>query len=261
MQLKFRHPFIGVLLLTLVLFCSSYCSSYRNTSSSSKPISHELWTDLLQKHVAANGTVNYRGFIEDKTTLAQYLQLLQSNHPNNANWSNNEQLAYWLNAYNAFTVALITENYPITSIKDITKGPNIPFVNSPWDIKFIHIESADYDLNNIEHGILRKQFNDPRIHVGINCASKSCPNLMPQAFTADKVNVQLDSLARAFLSDTSKNIIAPNEVQLSKIFSWFKGDFTKKNTSLITFLNQYAPLTIKPDAKIDFLDYDWRLNE
>lgn len=261
MKLNFGQQFIGVFLLTGVLFCGTCCSSYRNTSSGSKPVSHDLWTQLLQKHVAANGTVNYRGFIADKTALNQYLQLLQDNHPNNANWSNNEQLAYWLNAYNAFTVALITDNYPVASIKDITKGPNIPFVNSPWDIKFINIENTGYDLNNIEHGILRKQFNDPRIHFGINCASKSCPNLMQQAFTADKVNVQLDSLARAFLADTSKNKITSEEVQLSKIFSWFKGDFTKKNTPLITFLNKYAPLTIKPDAKIRFLDYDWQLNE
>lgn len=237
------------------------CKSYPQNSSKSVPVSHDLWTQLLQKYVSPTGNVNYKGFIEEKETLDQYLQLLQANYPNNNNWSKAEQLAYWLNAYNAFTVALIIENYPVKSIKDITKGPNIPFVNSPWDIKFINIEGVVYDLNNIEHSILRKKFNEPRIHFAINCASKSCPNLLPEAFTSDKLEEQLTALARLFLSDTTKNIIQTDSVQLSKIFSWFKGDFTKNGKTLIQFLNQYAPVAIQEDAEILFLDYDWQLNE
>lgn len=221
-------------------------------------VNHEQWEELLKKNVGADGRVNYRGFIRDSVKLNDYLKLLSKNPPNEKTWSRAAQIAYWINAYNAFTVQMVIRNYPVKSIKDIKKG--IAFVNSVWDIKFIKIGQVTYDLNNIEHGILREKFDEPRIHFALNCASVSCPNLRSEAFTADKLERQLAEQTRQFLADSSKNVIAAKRIRLSKIFSWFKGDFTKKG-SLIDFLNQYAPVKISPKAQIDFLEYDWRLNE
>lgn len=226
--------------------------------SNSHPVAHEIWDGLVKEHVFKNGKVSYKGFIRDSVQLKNYLALLKNNHPNNKNWNRQEQLAYWINAYNAFTVKLIVDNYPQQSIKDIKKG--IPFVNTVWDIKFIKIEKATYDLNNIEHGIIRNKFDEPRIHFAVNCASISCPNLRNEAFTAERLEEQLVDQARQFLSDPTKNKISKDKVELSKIFSWFKGDFKKKG-SLIDFLNKYAPVKIDKNAAVEYLDYDWGLNE
>ena len=145
------------------------------------------------------------------------------------------------------------------SIKDIKNG--IPFVNTVWDIKFIKIEDAIYDLNNIEHGILRPKFEDPRIHFAINCASVSCPVLYNRAYTASKLEEQLDQAARAFLSDKRRNIITSQEAKLSKIFFWFGTDFKKNGQNLIEYINQYSPVKIQEKTDIEYLDYNWTLNE
>jgi len=244
-----------------LLISASACSgqSYK-VNSASKPVTHEIWDGLLKKHVSKNGDVNYKGFIADSAKLNNYLEVLSKHHPNEKNWSREEQMAYWINAYNAFTIKLIVQNYPVKSIKDIKNG--IPFVNTVWDIKFIKIEGQEYDLNNIEHSILRPKFEDPRIHFAVNCASVSCPNLLNEAFTAKRLNEQLDGAARSFLADKSKNKFdSTSKAQVSKIFSWFKGDFTKKDKSLVDFLNRYAPVKLTAKAEIAYLDYDWNLND
>ncbi len=243
--------------LFFVFFFSCNNNSQKIVASNSTPISHEIWTELLQKYVV-DGQVNYKGFAEDKVRFDEYLNLLNTHHPNNKNWSKDEQLAYWINAYNAYTVELIVDNYPVESIKDIKKG--LPFLNSVWDIEFIEIEGNTYDLNHIEHQILRKDFDEPRIHFAIVCASISCPNLSNEAFTASKIDHQLSTQAHAFINDKTKNNISPNEAQLSKIFSWFKSDFTKK-TTLLEYINQYSDRQASSDAKVSYLDYDWGLNE
>ncbi len=226
--------------------------------SNSRPVTHEIWDELVNKYATPDGKVNYKGFIQDSVRFDSYLALLKNNHPNDKNWNEKEQLAYWINAYNAFTVKLIVDNYPLKSIKDIKKG--LPFINSVWDIKFIKIEGATYDLNNIEHSILRSKFEEPRIHFAINCASVSCPDLRNDAFTAEKLEDQLTEQAKRFLKNPIKNKITEDKIELSSIFSWFKKDFKKKG-SLIEFLNQYAPVKINQNAEIDYLDYDWNLNE
>jgi len=246
--------FTFLLHLTLI---SSSCA-VKNYSSDSQPIRHELWDSLVQQHVTSEGWVDYQGFIRDSTRLNTYLELLKKNHPNDKYWSRDQQLAYWINAYNAFTVKLIVDHYPVASIKDIKNG--IPFVNTVWDLKFIQIEGATYDLNNIEHGIIRARFEEPRIHFAVNCASKSCPQLRNEAFTAERLDEQLTDQARAFLGDPTKNVITPTRLQLSRIFQWYRGDFTGKG-SFIDFLNGFSPVRIDKEAKIDYLDYDWSLNE
>ena len=246
-------------LVAAVLFIVSWIScKISDYPSDSHPISHELWDSLVKKYASTDGKVNYQGFIQDSVQFNSYLKLLKNNHPNPQNWNEKEQLAYWINAYNAFTVKLIVDHYPLKSIKDIKKG--LPFINSVWDIKFIKIEDATYDLNNIEHSILRKNFEEPRIHFAINCASVSCPNLRNEAFTVEKLEDQLTEQAKLFLKDQGKNIITADKVELSNLFSWFKKDFKKKG-NLIAYLNKYAPVQINKNAKIDYLDYDWNLNE
>ncbi|MFZ6052377.1 DUF547 domain-containing protein [Halocola ammonii] len=240
--------------LLLILGFAQGCSNEKNISSG-EPISHEQWDKLVKKHVTEEGYVNYEGFIEDSVALNRYLNQLSNHHPNDS-WSKNERLAYWLNAYNAFTVKLILDNWPVESIKDIAGG--IPFVNTAWDVKFIEIEGEKYDLNNIEHGIIRKEFDEPRIHFAVNCASVSCPKLRNEAYTSEELDSQLDDQARDFINGP-KNEIKENEVRLSRLFKWYGGDFTKK-MGLKEFVNQYAEQKIGNEVEVEFKEYDWRLN-
>ena len=249
-------PAMYSLLFFLLIINVNGCA-VKDYQSEARPIKHNVWDSLLRAHVDEDGWVDYEGIIRDSSKLNKYLHLLKTHHPNDK-WSVNEQKAYWINAYNAYTVKLIVDHYPIPSIKDIKKG--IPFINTVWDIKFIHIEGATYDLNNIEHGILRPKFKDPRVHFAINCASFSCPALRNEAYKAKKLDKQLDDAARKFLADKNKNIITPTDIQISKIFSWYRTDFKTQSGNIIDFLNQYAPVKIEEDAKISYLDYNWSLN-
>ena len=222
-------------------------------------VSHQLFSEVLTEFVNEDGWVDYVGLSGNRGKLDNYLKLLKLAHPEDT-WSREEQLAYWVNAYNAFTLDLVLENYPLESIKDIGSWIQIPFINTPWDIKFIEIGDKVYDLNNIEHDILRKEFDEPRIHFAIVCASYSCPRLRRQAYTAEGLERQLATAAKDFLNDPTKNTIDPENPEISKIFSWFGGDF-KKGQSLIDFLNQYTKVRIKEGADISFRDYDWSLND
>jgi hypothetical protein len=221
------------------------------------PVQHGEWDALVKKHVAQDGMVDYAGFLKDKKALQHYVDYLSTHQPS-AKWSKNEKLAYWINAYNAFTVKLIVDHYPVKSIKDIKKG--IPFVNSVWDIPFIPMGKEKIDLNYIEHSILRKEFKDPRIHAAINCASFSCPLLRNEAYTANEIDRQLEEAMRKFINDPQRNQVDKSSVKISKIFSWFSGDFKLNGASVIDYLNKYAKKSIDYNAKMDYLDYDWDLN-
>ncbi|MDZ4796479.1 MAG: DUF547 domain-containing protein [Bacteroidota bacterium] len=249
----------NAVLLSLSLLLSFSCKSTSFAGGSKSP-SHETWNTLLRKHVTEAGNVHYKSFQSDSIELQKYLKLLSNNPPNETIWTVNEQKAYWINAYNAFTIQLVLKYYPLKSIKDIGSSIQIPFVNTPWDVKFISIGNEKMDLNNIEHGQLRKKFDDPRIHFAIVCASKSCPVLLNEAYDPARLEQQLDKQAKVFLADTFRNKIAADKIQLSKIFDWFKGDFTK-NGSLIDYLNKYALVKINANAENSYLDYDWSLNE
>jgi hypothetical protein len=218
--------------------------------------SHEPFTRLLKKHVSNDGRVNYKAFMADSAALANYLNLLSANPPDKT-WSRNEQIAFWINAYNAFTIKLILRYYPIKSIKDIGSNIQIPFVNTPWDIKFIRIGKDRLDLNNIEHGILRKRFDDPRIHMALVCASKSCPVLLNEAYEPSKLDDQLTQQTTAFLTDTSRNQITSNDPKISMIFKWYAMDFD----NVRTFINKYSPTKISATLEMGYLEYDWTLNE
>lgn len=226
-------------------------------SVSQAQIDHTKWNELLIKHVDANGKVNYKGFIKDKTKLEAYLKTLSAQKPSSS-WSKNEQLAFWINAYNAFTVKLIVDNYPVESIKDL--GGKIYRVNTPWDIKFIEIGGEKLHLNDIEHNIIRKEFDEPRIHFALVCAAASCPKLRNEAYVAARLTKQLDDQAVQFLADDNKNKITSDQLVLSKLFKWYSSDFPKGD-AFIDYLNQFTSVKIQKDANINWMDYDWRLNE
>lgn len=242
----------------LVMLFLLHSCAVDKVDSDSRPIKHDLFTEILQEYVDSNGMVDYGRLQQDSAKFNVYLDLLSENHPNDKHWTKSEQLAYWINAYNAFTLQLIVRNYPITSIKDITPV-TLPFVVSPWDVKFINIEGREYDLNQIEHGIIRAQFDQPMIHFGLVCAAKGCPKLRTEAYTAEEVDAQLAEQASDFVNDQMKNLTGSPNPKVSKIFRWYKGDFTD-SSSLAEYLNSISDDSIASDADIDYLDYNWELN-
>lgn len=209
---------------------------------------HSIWTTFLQQHVSEEGKVNYKVISENTSELNAYLNEFVKINPQES-WSKDETLAYWINAYNAFTIKLIIDNYPVKSIKDIEQ---------PWDKKFIPINGKLMTLNEIEHEILLKM-KEPRIHFAINCASVSCPKLLNEAYIPESLDKQLDNATKEFVN-SEKNQLTPGKIKISKIFKWFKKDF-ETNSSIINFINQYAQTKIDKKEKIGYLDYNWNLNE
>ena len=249
-MLKFTHFALSILLAAPLL-----------TVAQSKPPSHDIFDRLLKKNVTADGKVNYKAFIKDSVELNKYLAILSGTPPDEKTWSKNEQMVFWINAYNAFTIKLITKYYPLKSIKDIGTGIQIPFVNTPWTVRFFKIGNDRMDLDNIEHGRLRKKFDDPRVHMALVCASKSCPILLNEAYDVRRMDEQLAKQATAFLADPFRNKMSTDKPQLSMLFKWYGGDFSKNGGSVRGFVNAHSTIKIKADAKISYLEYDWGLNE
>ncbi len=220
------------------------------TANSAVNVDHSEWSILLKKHVNNEGFVDYKGFKSDKLKLDDYLKMLSEKEPTN-DWSVQELLAYYINLYNAATVKLIVENYPLKSIKDI---------DGAWTKGRVTIGSKELSLGGIENGILRKM-NEPRIHFAINCASISCPKLMNEAYTAAKINEQLDTATKEFIN-SDKNDISPSNPKLSSIFDWYQKDFkVNGKQDVIGFINQYSKTKINTGATITYKDYNWSLNE
>lgn len=243
---------VFIFLLALIPFSSegnTILESNSKIKTSTILENHDSWNELLSKHVDSEGNVDYAAFVEDKEKLAEYLDHLDKNAPSDTS-SKNEKLAYYINLYNAATVKLIINNYPIKSIKDIS---------SPWDKKWVLVNGKKLSLGNIEHKILRKM-DEPRIHFAINCASYSCPKLINNAFLPKTMEEQLEAATLDFVNDSSRNKISENKVKLSNIFKWYKGDFTDNGT-LIEYLNRYSKTKADKKAKISYLTYDWGLNE
>ncbi|MGA1226094.1 MAG: DUF547 domain-containing protein [Tamlana sp.] len=213
---------------------------------------HQLWNELLQEHVSEHGNVNYKTFKTEHKKLLDYIYFLSLMHKNDTFESlpKDEKLAFWINAYNTMTIDLILRHYPVKSIKDI---------KNPWEQWYWKLGDKWYNLNEIEHNILRKM-DEPRIHFAIVCASVSCPKLQNKAFTSENLESQLTNATKEFLNDSNRNSISENVLELSKIFHWFAKDF-KQNNSVIDFINQYSDIKISENAKIKFKDYNWALNE
>ena len=229
-------------------------------ASDTTPPTHAGWNAMLKQYVNERGLVNYRGLRADSLSLNTYLQDLDTHLPSKS-WTDNDRLAYWINAYNVYTVQLIIRHYPVKSIKDL--GGDKIFVNTPWDKPFIHLGGTAYSLNDIEHRIIRKQFPDNRIHLALVCAAMSCPRLRNEAYTGPNLNAQLDAQGRDFLNNPAKNKLTPTDrPQVSSIFNFYPKDFTKNGSkSVQEFINRYATDKIKLDATLSYLTYNWALNE
>ncbi len=233
------------------------CSPPKPVGNNTEPVDYRIYTALLQKHVNEEGMVDYSGLLEERSKLDKFLTQL-AHHPPADDWTENEKIAYWINAYNAFTLQLIIDHYPIDGIKEIGPILQIPYLNSVFDIRFININGVDLDLNFIEHQVLRKEFDEPRIHFAVNCASVSCPPLRREAYKADKLDNQLKDQAVRYITGPH-NEISEERMSLSKIFKWFNSDFTT-NGSLVDFIKPYTPVAIDEKTKIFFKDYNWGLN-
>ncbi|MGY0426331.1 MAG: DUF547 domain-containing protein [Polaribacter sp.] len=230
----------------LLLFVGILAFSQINAQTS-------IFNNLLQQHVTKDGVVDYKAFKENQGKLDSFISYLEKTSPDKS-WSANKKKAFWINVYNAYTLKIILQEYPIKSITNIKKKGK-----TAWKIPFVKVGGKTYTLDHIEHKILRKTLFDPRIHVGVNCASKSCPKLLNIAFTEKNIDTELDRLMKDFVNDSLRNKITEKKVEISSIFKWFKEDFTKKG-SVIDFLNKYSSTKINSKAKISYLKYDWSLN-
>ena len=210
---------------------------------------HEQWTSALKNYVDNEGNVNYAKWKNDTTALDNYISSLEENPPAEY-WSKNDSLAYFINAYNAVTVKLILDNYPLKSIRNLV---------TPWRFKRFNLNEKKVSLDHIEHNILKKM-GEPRIHFAINCASASCPKLLNKAFYSHTMEKQLEAVTKDFINDKKRNLIGEKEMSVSRIFQWFAGDFgTKKER--YAFIRRYAQDPVAKNAKVRFLKYDWSLNE
>nr|PJZ91846.1 hypothetical protein CH379_16400 [Leptospira ellisii] len=220
--------------------------------------SHSAFETELKRHVKGD-RVDYSSWKKNRTGLDLYLRTLSELTPTEfERFTDSEKLAFWINAYNAFTVRLILDREPVRSIRDIER-----FGGGPWKLEFFSVFGVTRNLDWIEHEILRKEFSEPRIHFAINCASLSCPPLSKEAYKAARLEAQLTRAAERFLSDPARNRYDSSRkiLYLSKIFHWFRSDFVREFPDLRTFYNVHSGLAPVPSAaEIHFLNYDWGLN-
>ena len=231
-------------------------------------VDHEDWDIILNRYVDARhpsgiNRFHYGNVMEqNKFDLKNYLKKMAEIQVTRLNRT--EQKAYWINLYNGLTVHIILQYYPVKSIKDIDISPGI-FNDGPWDAKLLKIEGLDISLNDIEHRILRPIWRDNRVHYAVNCASLGCPNLQPQAYTADNLEEFLEKGARQFINHPRGVRFVRDKLQVSSIYFWFQEDFGDSKEGVIEHLEKYLA-----DSKIQKLktlqkgmkhQYDWSLNE
>jgi hypothetical protein len=257
----------SVLLWALIVPSIGFALSAERTSCATIERDHRTWSSLLRKYVR-DGSVDYESWrSQGVSDLNNYLATLSSicTAAEQAA-SRAERLAFWINAYNAFTVKLILDHCPVKSIRLIGLLPMAAFRN-----KFISMPGLgkeDLSLDEIENDILRKQLGEPRIHFAIVCASKSCPKLRSEAYRAEAVDAQLEQAARDFIQDSSKNRYDASKrtFYASSVFKWFREDFERAKGSLAAFIGQYArrepAAALKQgNVRIEFLEFNWSLNE
>lgn len=228
----------------------------------SNGVDHALFTQVLAAHVK-NGVVDYKAIKADPR-FSQYIAVLQKSNPETL--TGDEKLAFWINAYNAFTIRYVLDKYPIKSLMNklsyVTGG-------GTFKTKFIEINGRKYSLNDIENDIIRPM-GDPRIHFALVCGAKSCPPLRAEAYVAGRLSEQMNEQGRLFMSQPDKNRfdLDKNEIAISKIFDWFKDDFRKHGKSELEFISAFLPpeqaqklLARAATIKVKYTEYDWDLNE
>lgn len=231
-------------------------------------VDHSLWQKLLEKYLVTDHPSGINRFryvdvsSEDRLILAEFLGYLQQVKVSSLN--PNKQKAYWVNLYNALTVKVILDHYPVKSIMDIDISPGL-FSNGPWDAKLLTIEGEKVSLNDIEHRILRPIFQDNRLHYALNCASLGCPNLQPVAYTAANTEELLEAGARAYINSPRGARMDKGSLHVSSIYKWFQVDFGGSKAGVVKHLLLYAEGGLA-DALRSYDnglhdDYDWSLNE
>ncbi|MBW2029257.1 MAG: FAD-dependent oxidoreductase [Deltaproteobacteria bacterium] len=244
-----KYIFVDALFLATVLAMTGFFEISRAENA----VDHSLYGELLRKYVN-NGRVDYGGFKKEEARLDRYLEILERVDTKGLN--RNEQLAFYVNAYNAWTIKLILGAYPgVESIKDLGS-----FLKSPWKKKIARIDGKKLTLDNIEHDIIRPRFGDPRIHFVVNCASKSCPPLRSEPYRGDDLERQLDEMTKAFINDPSNNYVKGDTLYVSSLFKWYSEDF---HDDVISFFLKYAEGDLKRrltaargKLKVKYLDYD-----
>jgi len=241
---------------------------------------HTAWSALLKKHVrlvddGRASQLRYAGMASDRAALKTYLASLSAvGAPDFVGWPKPRQMAFLVNAYNAFTVELVLTRYPkLASIKELGG-----FLQSPWQQKFVPLLGETVSLDGIEHQMLRARgrYDDPRIHFAVNCASIGCPSLREEAYVAERLDAQLDEQARRFMSDRSRNrwSVAAQKLELSKIFDWYGEDFQLGHRGIGSvqafcagFANELADAPAERErirsqrVQVSHLAYDWALND
>ena len=280
-EMSGQRPLIAAILMGAALMA---CAT--DTQPTSKPIAnwdasneanaerieHGSWQSLLNRylHVHRSGINRFdyaalKANAKDTSRLANYLAQLQRLDPRD--YSRAEQKAYWINLYNALTVQVVLEAYPVNSIRDISGsflgGLIVP---GPWDDAIAHVAGLDLSLDDIEHGILRPIYRDNRIHYGANCASLGCPNLLPTAFTGANTETLLDSGAREYVNHPrGVAFIDDDSIVISSIYDWYVEDFGGTEEGAIKHLIQYADQELAErlrgfEGTVEY-DYDWGLNQ
>lgn len=271
-----RFAFLAAGLCAALLFSGVGCSGASVDAveaggdvAAPASFNHGAFDALLKEYVSNEGLVDYARLAEDQDeALRPYLQELAATDPQNLD--EDERLAFWINAYNALALKLVLDHYPVGGIRKIKPSglPFIPKVNSPFKIKVSEVGGRMRTLDEIEHAIIREEFDEPRIHFAVVCAAVSCPRLRREAYTGVALNGQLDDQARTFLGTEAKNAIPAGEdaIRVSKIFDWFEGDFGGSKAAVQRFLAPYFAGEVRQrleDAAYDvgYTDYDWALND
>ncbi len=237
---------------------------------SSVSVDHSGWTKLLQAYVMDDGTglnrVNYSAFKkEGHVMLKAYVAALERTDVTKLDRA--EQFAFWANLYNAKTVDIVLDKYPVKSIKDISLGGGLlaAVTGGPWKAKVVKVSGVELSLDDIEHGILRPFFKDSRVHYAVNCASVGCPNLGREAFTAANLDAQLDAAAKVYVNSPRGISVSGGKVTASSIYSWFQADFGGSEQGVLDHVRKYAEPALKQKldgvSKISDFNYDWTLND
>ncbi|MFQ5584437.1 MAG: DUF547 domain-containing protein [Calditrichia bacterium] len=231
---------------------------------------HAIFSEILKEYVV-NSLVTYESLRND-SRLETYLGQLSSTNPDEIS-DEKERLAFWINAYNAYTLKIVCDNYPLKSIKDLNTGGTIiayALKKTVWDKDFVVINNRKMTLNNIEHKIVRPIFKDPRAHFALVCAARSCPPLRNEAYEGFKLDDQLNGQGRIFLNDINMNYFEPEKkiAHLSKILDWYGKDFGDSDEEILLFITRFLPgdlaaaIRAEPkEWKIKHTKYDWSLNE
>ncbi len=274
---RWLRPLIGALIQALLLLSSPYAFAaepadlFREAArQSAVAVDHSTWDRLLQAYVSPGddglNRVDYAKFkANDHAELKQYIDSLRAVDPRTL--SRSEQFAYLANLYNAKTIDIVLDHYPVKSIKDISLGGGLftAFTGGPWKAKVLTLQGVDFSLDDIEHGVLRPLFKDPRAHYSVNCASVGCPNLQTSAFTGAKLNAQLDAAAKAYINNPRGVSFSSGRLVVSSIYEWFKSDFGGNDQGVIAHLRKFAAPALK--TRLDGVNsigdnrYDWSLND